>query len=221
MKKKSQTAKAPAPWYRRCCVWIWGTVAAIIFGVVTGVPIDVIKPRITDWCRGILARWNSPKREPPSPLIQIEEENDSAPALGDYPPTAELAHPPSKEAVKNRSRVPPEKVIFNYRNATGVPLKLLMFNWHYHYFPPKNTPLAPSPWKTYDLPATNRLIPISKFSREGTGWYTFYVQRIDTRQRYQLGTHNIFDSELPVMIVSTSNDPANPFTVKFIVGDQP
>ena len=221
MKKKPQTPKPSNPWYKRWYVWTTGTVSTIILGVVVGVLTEVIKLPITDWYHGIVAAWNSPKPEPLNPLIQTDKENNSPPSLGDYPPIAELAHPPSKDDVKKPSRIPPEKVVFNYRNATGVPLKLLMFNWHYYYFPSGNTPIAPPAWKTYNLPATNTFIPISDFSPEGTGWYTFYVQRIDTGQRYQLDTRKIFDSELPIMIVSKSNDPANPFTVKFTAGDQP
>ncbi len=139
---------------------------------------------------------------------------DSVTPPGGYPSVDEIQFLPSKEQVKQPPRVDAQKVNFTYKNASGIDLKLILFNCYYHHFP-IDDPLGPKKaWRTWPFLANNRGSITSDFER-GTGWYVFFVERHDTGERFQLGTKNIFYSEWPTMTVSLTGDEVNPFKADF------
>ena len=153
------------------------------------------------------------KLKGPNTAVGVETQ-DTPTEPGGYPSVDDIQHLPTLQEVKRVPAVNAENVIFKYKNACGVDLKLILYDCYYHYFP-IDDPLAPkNAWRIWDFPATNRFVTVSDFQR-GTGWYVFFVERYDTGKRYQLGTRNIFYSEWPTLTVSSTSNEDEPFAATF------
>lgn len=121
---------------------------------------------------------------------------------------------PSREQVSQSPSIEAADVSFMYRNDTGIALDLVLFDLYYHYFP-KSEPFAPTnPCHIWAFPADGDYHVFEDFTR-GTGWYVFFVERLDTGARYQLATRNIFYSDRPTLVVKPSGDEAGPFKAVF------
>lgn len=133
---------------------------------------------------------------------------------GRYPSVDEIQYLPSLQEVEQLPPVQAENVNFRYKNASGVDLKLILYDCYYHYFPIDDALAPTNAWRIWDFPATNRFFTVSDFQR-GTGWYVFFVETHDTGKRYQLGTTNIFYSEWPTLTVTSRTDKDEPFVPTF------
>jgi hypothetical protein len=185
-----------------------------LIGLV-GTVMGVIVPLCCRSKKPNVGEENVAAQSAPKPTIA-----DEAPMPpGGYPSIDEITDLPDKSRVEAPSVVLATKVVFRYRNATGIPMKLVLFDCYYHYFPLRDEPLAPqSPWRAWDFPATGKFLTYSEFTR-GTGWYVFFVQRLDTGARYQLGTENIFNVDRPTLTVEATSDVRQPFKAVFGTGE--
>ena len=121
---------------------------------------------------------------------------------------------PTREQVEQPSQVQPEDVAFMYKNETGIDLELILFDLYYHYFP-RSEPFSPTnPCHFWEFSPSEDHRVFSDFTR-GTGWYVFFVERLDTGERYQLATRNIFYSDRPTLVVRATGDNVNPFEAVF------
>lgn len=184
-------------------VILWAVVVSLLIIIAFGVGKVAL----------LLFVGGSAEQRPNSPAVAEVPDTPTLP--GEYPSIDEIIDLPDKEEVERRPPVPPEDVNFRYRNATGIPMKLVLFNCHYHYFPLEDEPLAPKgSWRSWDFPATNKFLTCSDFER-GTGWYVFFVLRPDTGEYWQLGTKNIFYSDWPTLTVESTGDKKEPFKAVF------
>ena len=116
--------------------------------------------------------------------------------------------------------IPGKKVSLLYRNISGAKLILLVYDWYYHYHP-VDAPLAPqTAWRRLHFSEDGSYKILSNFAR-GTGWYSFYVEEVETGKQRQCGTKNIFETERPTLTVKATGDKNHPFTIDFGVGEQP
>lgn len=146
--------------------------------------------------------------------VSLEAIVDTPTEPGQYPSADDITEFPSSQDVEEPPAVDAKNVNFRYKNASGVDLRLLLFDFYYHYFP-TDDPLAPTiAWRTWDFPATNRYLTTSDF-RRGTGWYAFYVEDSTTGEQFELGTKNVFYSEWPTLTVISTGDSDEPFEAEF------
>ena len=121
---------------------------------------------------------------------------------------------PTREQVAQPPSVQLKDVRFRYMNQTGLPLELILFDLYYYYFP-KSEPIAPTnPCHSWEFPPTEDFQVFGDFTR-GTGWYVFFVERLDTGKRYQLAIKNIFYSDRPTLVVRPTGDKDKPFEAVF------
>lgn len=170
------------------------------------IPFD--EETLTDTIAVVEARPPTMEARPPLDI------DGTATPPGGYPSVGEIKHLPSRAEVAEPPDVQAERVNFKYKNASGVDLKLILFDCSYHHFP-IDDPLAPrTAWRIWDFPAINRFLTFSDF-RRGTGWYVFFVERYDNGERYQLGTENVFYSDWPTLTVTSTGDEGCPFEATF------
>lgn len=140
--------------------------------------------------------------------------NDPPTSPHNYPSEKQVNHPPTQAQVDAPPQVPAAAVTFLYRNASGVDLRLALYDW-YNHFHPLDLPLAsadePIIW---DFPATNTFVPFSDFERS-TGWFSFFVAEPDEKEWHELDTRNIFYSEWPTLTVEATGDEERPFKPAF------
>ena len=135
-------------------------------------------------------------------------------APGGLPSLDEVAEVPTRDQVDAQPSVPARTVSLMYKNSSGVELRLLLYDWYYHYHP-IDEPLAPqSAWRTWDFPANGVFSTFSGFERS-TGWYSFFVEDVDSGRHYWLGTKNIFYAERPTLTVTSRSDNSQPYGVDF------
>ena len=130
-----------------------------------------------------------------------------------YPHVEDIPDFPTKEMVEQQPKISPESVTFSYRNATGQDLRLLLYDCYCYHFP-IDSPVRPSPWRPWAFPPIRQAKTFDDFQR-GTGWYVFFVQRVETGEIYRLGTKNIFYSKWPTLTVVPSGDNDAPFKAIF------
>ncbi len=137
-----------------------------------------------------------------------------------YPDPAGIINPPVQDQVDQPPVIPAEDVNLRYRNISGVELKLLVYDWYYHYHP-LHEPLAPKTgWRDFEFSSSGSWRTFSDFTRS-TGHYTFYVREKETDNCYQLKTKNIFDSQWPTLTIKSTGDKKRPYAIEFGSEDQP
>jgi hypothetical protein len=142
-----------------------------------------------------------------------EAHSDEPSTPGSHPTFESITALPTEEAVKVKPDVPPEKVVFRYRNLTGRPLKLVLYDCYYHYYPVR-APLAPQDaWRIWDFPAGDKYQVFDQF-RRGTGWFVFFVEE-PGKDFVELDTKMIFYSSQPTLSVSATGNEAKPYEADF------
>jgi hypothetical protein len=75
--------------------------------------------------------------------------------------------------------------------------------------------LAPQTgWRIWNFPSPGVFWTFSEFERS-TGWFSFFVEDMDSGCRYPLGTRNILYGERPTLTVTSTGDTGNPFKADF------
>jgi hypothetical protein len=207
--RKKQTDKKPLlrRWGSLCKEhWI---LTAIACSLVAGL---ILMPVGTWWNRWTDQRQPEAKQEisQEAPAAASDSADTPIPP-DDYPSVAAIPDQPSKNDVKQFASGERKRIVFRYKNTTRIPLKLLVLDWQYQFFPSKE-PLAKSDgWYAWDFPATKSFVLDRDFS---PGWYTFYVKRLDTGEKVYLTTRNISGSNRPAMEV-TIGSGSKPFHAEF------
>lgn len=133
---------------------------------------------------------------------------------GSGPSLDEIQDVPTQDQVDADPRVRAAEVNFMYKNSSGIPLRLILYDWYYHYHP-IDLPLAPQDaWRTWDFPANGAFSTFSEFER-GTGWYSFFVEEVEGARRHCLGTKNIFYAERPTLTVTSTGNNSEPLKADF------
>jgi hypothetical protein len=189
--------------------------ARLFIGRVFWLLLIIVVLSFGTWCLGVYLDHVAPQKIPAEAPKQSAENGDEPSPPGSYPQVESIRDLPSKAVVSANPPVPPEKVVFRYRNQTDRPLKLLLFDCYYHYFPVQK-PFAPqTAWRIWDFPATSKFQVFDRF-RRGTGWYVFFVKELDNPDRfYELNSKMIFDTEQPTLSVRATGRKEQPYEAVF------
>lgn len=155
--------------------------------------------------------------------IKMRESGLTSPALAEeFPSEQSIDGLPTPKEVAERPSVNPKEVTFQYKNLTTADLRLVFLSCTAYYDWLKNGKAAKRPagvWLDWDFPARDEFVSFSNFSATSSGWYCFFVARIDrstgNRKYTFLGSWNLFQTRTPVLTVRESKDQARPFIAEF------
>ncbi|MDY0170046.1 MAG: hypothetical protein RBS80_26110 [Thermoguttaceae bacterium] len=188
----------------------WG-----LYGVYAILMAVLVWSIVHFWAGGGAGRRDD-SRDGKTPMLEagVPDGEDFPTSPHNYPSEKQVSHPPTQAQVDAPSQVSATDVTFLYKNASGVDLKLAVYDWSNH-FHPLDLPLAsanePIIW---DFPATNTFLPFSDFERS-TGWFSFFVAEPGKNEWHELETRNIFYSEWPTLTVEATGDEERPFKPTF------
>lgn len=137
----------------------------------------------------------------------------------DFPSQEAITDMPIEDAVSIPPQVRPTDVTLQYKNLTQSNLRLVFLSCTTYYESRKPGAGKRSPWTDFPFPARNEFKSFDKFTDKSSGWYCFFVTRLDpesgTRKHFYLGSWNLFQSKTPVLIVTDSNGKNKPFVAEF------
>jgi hypothetical protein len=126
----------------------------------------------------------------------------------DLAPPNTSRRPPSRQ-------VDPDKVVLHFKNATGIPLVLILDDVSYRGLQRVQNPDSVV---AVEFPADNTFYAMTNFGQT-SGAFLFKVRPVGTIFPYQLGAVNIFYSMQPRLTVVKTGDKDNPFQAVFDAAD--